>query len=138
MILKGFESRRKAYMVSAPKADALTELQSGQLVMLDTSGKVVLCDGSTRGFLSFSDLNSERDNVTDHGGVVSFAMGSAAVTVDSASFVTGQSYAFGTRLKSSAAGLLTPFTEGTDNEKLVSAIAMGPANANGELRILQV
>ena len=137
MIVKGFELRRKAYMVSAPKAAAMSDLQSGQLLALNTVGEAVICDGSTRGFISFSDMNSEKDNVTDHGGIVSMALGAVAVTVDAGSFDTGESYAFGTRLMSSATGKLTPITEGTTSEALVSAIAMGPA-ANNTLRILQV
>ena len=137
MIVKGFEHRRKAYMVSASKAAALTALESGQLVGLDASGEVILCAGATRGFLSFSDLNATRDNVTDHGGQVSFAMGSVAVTVDNGSFVSGETYVFGTRLMANASGKLTPITEGTTSEALVCATALG-AETNNTLRILQV
>lgn len=137
MIVKGFELRRKAYMVSAPKAATVTTLESGQLLALNAAGEAIICDGSTRGFISFSDMNTEKDNVKDHGNVVSMALGACAVTVDAGSFVTGQSYAFGTRLMSDANGKFTPITEGTTSEALICAVAMGTAS-NNTLRILQV
>lgn len=137
MIVKGQELRRHAYMVSSPADAALTTLSSGQLVMENADGKVVLCDGSARGFLSFSDKTTTKDNVTDKGGMVSYAIGPVVVTVDTDSFVTGQTYAFGTRLIANATGKLTPATEGVTAENLISAIALG-SETNGTLRVAQV
>lgn len=137
MLIKGNELNRKAYMLSAPAAAALTSLHSGQMVTLNASGEVILCAGTTRGFMAFSDKNATKDNVTDHGNIVSYAIGPVVVTMDTNSFVTGETYAFGTRLKSTNAGKLTPMVEGTDSDKLVCAIALG-AEASGTLRVAQL
>lgn len=138
MLVKGRELNRHANMMSAPAAAALTELESGQGVALNADGEVILCDGTTRGFVAMSDKNDVKDNVTDKGGVVSFAIGSAIVTVDDGSFDATETYAFGTRLVYDANGLLTPYDESTPGDpQAISAVALGPAVDN-TLRVAQL
>jgi hypothetical protein len=138
MLVKGRELNRHANMMSAPAAAALTELESGQGVALNADGEVILCDGSVRGFVAMSDMNDVKDNVTDKGGMVSFAIGSAVYTVDDGSFDSAETYAFGTRLVYNASGLLTPFDEVTPGDpKAISAVALGPAVDN-TLRVAQL
>jgi len=151
MLVKGRELNRHANMMQAPAAAALTELESGQGVALNANGEVILCDGGTRGFVSMSDKNSTKDNVTDKGGMVSFAIGSAVYTVDDGSFDSGETYAFGTKLVYNASGKLTPLVEttvtvadtDTDEQEViletatVSAIALGAA-VDSTLRVAQL
>lgn len=134
MIIKGNEHRRHASFISKKLKSTVTTLSSGQMVNEDANGEIVICDGTKRGFMCFSDKTATKDNVTDHGGIASYAVGSLIVTIDTESFVTGQTYGSGVRLKSTNAGKLTPMVEGTDSEKLVCAEAMG-VESNGQLRV---
>lgn len=133
MILKGQEFRRHANFVSYPLGAATVE--SGQMVMIDANNKMVLCDGTKRGFMCFSTKTATKDDVSDKGGLASMAIGDVIVNIDGGSFVSGQTYGFGVRLKSNASGKLTPLVEGTDSEKLVCAMALGAEQPIGTLRV---
>lgn len=133
MIIKGSELRRHAHFVSK-KLKAGVTVESGQMVMEDANGEILLCDGTKRGYMCFSTKTSGKDDVTDKGGIASYAVGNVVVTLDTGSFVTGQTYGFGVRLKSNGTGKLTPMVEGTDSDKLVCAEAQG-LEANGKLRV---
>lgn len=136
MIVKGNEFRRNAYFISKPAAAALTTLSSGQMVMENAAGEVVLCDGTVRGYMAFSDKTATKDNVTPAGGIVSYAVGDVIVTLDTDSFVTGHAYAFGSLLKSTNAGKLDLWDKANDAVALICAEAMG-AEVNGTLRVRQ-
>lgn len=133
MIIKGNEHRRHASFINK-KLKAGVTVSSGQMVNEDANGEIVICDGTKRGFMCFSDKTATKDNVTDKGGIASYAVGTVIVTIDTESFVTGQTYGSGIRLKSNGTGKLTPMVEGTDSEKLVCATAMG-LEAGGQLRV---
>jgi hypothetical protein len=133
MIIKGNEFRRHANFVNK-KLKAGVVVESGQMVMEDANGEILICDGTKRGYMSFSSKCPSKDDVTDKGGYASYAIGDVIVTIDEACFVTGQTYNFGTRLKSNGTGKLTPIVEGTDRDNLVCAEALGSVK-NATLRV---
>lgn len=139
MIIQGKgNSVKHVAMVQAPLLDTVTTLHSGAPVMLDAQGKLKPADGTTRAFVCFSDKNATYDNVKDHGGLATYGIGTAVVTVDENAFDSGETYAFGTRLVAAAGKwtpAVTPLT--VDAEATVSAVALGPI-VGGLLRIAQL
>lgn len=133
MIIKGTEFRRHANFISK-KLKAGVTVESGQMVNEDSNGEILICDGTKRGYMLFSTKTATKDDVTDKGGLASYAVGNVIVTIDTGSFVTGQTYGSGIRLKSNNAGKLTPVVEGTDSDKLICAEAQG-LEVGGKLRV---
>lgn len=139
MIIQGKgNSVKHVAMVQAPLLETVTELNSGAPVMLDATGKLKQADGTAKAFLCFSDKNATSDNVKDHGGLATYGIGTAVVTIDEASFDKAQTYAFGTRLVA-VAGKWSPMGVPATAGDVVSpdAVALGPI-VGGLLRIAQL
>lgn len=136
-----------AYRVATYDVDSsVTALEEGQWVTLNSSGKVIISDGTAnRSFLCISSKRSGRDQIT-------------GVPVKKASFLVGQfllqvsnyyadgSYSAMTPLCVTTDGVLTPYTaltqgggsdiDGTPPQKIV-AFALG-APVSGYLPIVSV
>jgi len=134
-----FENRldEYAYRVAVrPLDDSVTELEEGQWVTINDSGKVVISDGTKKSFLCISSKRAGRDQISGKSvKKVTYYFGVFEVTVSN--FDTAETYGAMTPLCVNADGVLTPYDPANATPWLIAAYSLG-APVNGELRIKAV
>jgi hypothetical protein len=118
-------------------ADTVTgDLEEGQWVTYDTSGNLVISDGSLKSFLA---IGSKRDGRNQVGGVpvkkISYLFGAYGLWTDQVN-AEGTYTAAVTPLKVTTGGILTPWASATDAANLIAAYAIGGLTDDGFLRIV--
>ena len=132
-----FENRYDSYayrMASGDVDSSVTALEEGQWVTYNSSGKLVISDGTKRSFICTASKRDGRDLISGTP-VKKAAFLHGVFCLSVSNFDATKTYTEMCPLKVTTDGILTLWVSGTDSAELIVANAVG-APTDGFLRIL--